>query len=129
MTDEKKENPKILFDVLWIFSGKKYESKKEFGDALKNYQIKITGKDKWQPDEIVIEKPQAEIFYERDWEYPPDDRIEFTLESENRKNFTALDLMFQLNNKIAGYDLGDYCFFEGLKFDTQIKKYVLHLGS
>lgn len=129
MSKKQPEKNKILFNILWTFGGKKYKSRKVFDRAIKKYQIKITGKDTWNANEIVSEKPQIEIFYERDWEYPPDDIIEFTLESENKQNFTALDLMFQLNNKIAEYDLGDFCFFEGLKFDAQIKKYVLHLGS
>ncbi len=123
------ENPKILFDILWNFCRKIYKSKKPFDQAIKKYQVKITGKDTWNSGKVVIEKPEIEIFFDRDWEYPPDDKIEFTLQSENAKNFTALDLMFQLNNKIAAYDLGDFCFFEGLKYDSKLKKYVLHLGS
>ncbi len=122
-------NSKILFDVRWTFRGKIYGSKKVFSRAVKKHQIKITGKDSWQAGETVIEKPQIKVVLERDWEYPPDDKIEFTLESKNRKNFTALDLMFQLNNFLAGYDLGDNCFFEGLKFDAESKKYLLNLGS
>lgn len=124
-----KKHSKILFDVIWTFRRKIYGSKKIFSRAVKKHQIKITGKDSWQADEIVIEKPQIKVILERDWEYPPDDRIEFALESEDRKNFTALDLMFQLNNFLAGYDLGDKCFFEGLKFDAENKKYFLNLGS
>ena len=117
-----KKNSKILFDVIWTFRGKIYKSKKVFNRAVKQHQIKITGKDSWQADEIVIEKPDIKVILERDWEYPPDNKIEFTLESEDRKVFTALDLIFQLNNVLAGYDLGDKCFFEGLKFDAESKK-------
>ena len=129
MPEKEDKNDKILFDVLWNFCGKNYESKKDFNRAIKKYQLDIKGKDTWQPDQIVIEKPEIEIFFERDWEYPPDDKIQFTLESENRKNFTALDLMFRLNKKIAEYDLGDFCFFEGLTFDSANNRYILHLGS
>ena len=120
---------KILFDILWTFRGKKYRSKEKFSREIKQYQIRITGKDTWNPDEIIIKKPQIEILLERDWEYPPDDKIEFTLESENSKKLTALCLMFQLNNILAGYDLGDNCFFEGLKFNSESGQYVLKLGS
>lgn len=123
------KSSKILFGILWTFRGKKYRSKEKFSREIKQYQIRITGKDTWKPDEIVIKKPQIEILLERDWEYPPDDKIEFTLESENSKNFTALDLLFQLNNILAGCDLGDNRFFEGLRFNSESGQYVLKLGS
>lgn len=128
--NDKAKNPEILSGIAWTFCRKKkYKSKDKFDNAVRQYQVDIKGKDVWQPGEIVFDKPEIKILLERDWEYPPDDKIEFTLESENSKKFSALDLMFQLNNFLTGYDLGDDCFFEGLRYESESRRYILKLGS
>ncbi len=123
------ENSKILSELFWAFSREKYSSKEEFSRKIKQYQIDINEKDSWQPDRIVVDKPQINLLLDMDWQLPPDDQIEFTLKSENEKGFTALDLIFQLNNFLAGYDLGDYQFFEGLKYTPETDRYLIKLGS
>jgi hypothetical protein len=120
---------KVLPDLLWVFQQTKYESKAEFNEAIKQYQIDIIEKNTWQPDEIVINKFEINLLLDMDWQSPPDDRIEFTLKSENSTRFTALDLMFQLNNTLAEYNLGDYRFFEGLIYFSEKDLYIINLGS
>lgn len=127
-TKNSSEN-KILFDILWIFRPKKYESRENFNQAIRQHQIDITENDTWQPDKIVIKKPQINVLLEMDWEIPPDDQVEFLIKSENSISFTASDLMFQINNHLAEYDLGDYKFFEGLNFNREKNLYVINLGS
>ncbi len=96
---------------------------------MKQYQVEMIGKDTWKPDEIVIDKPEMDILLEMNWNEPPNDRVECTLKSENNKNFTALDFMFQLHNFVAQYDLGDHQFFEGLNQDLESNRYIIHTGS
>lgn len=120
---------KIFFDILWIFRPKKYESREKFNQVVRQYQINITEKDAWQPDKIVIEKPQIKVLLEMDWEMPLDDQVEFFIKSENSISFTASDIMFQINNHLAEYDLGDYQFFEGLNLNRGKKLYIINLGS
>lgn len=123
------DNASMLFDVLWAFYEKEYKSKEEFSNEVKQYQIDINEKDTWKPDEIVFDKPEITLLLEMGWEEPPHDKVEFTLKSENNKNFTALDLMFQINNFLAQYDLSDHHFFEGLHKDSENNRYMIHLGS
>lgn len=128
-TNGNAETPrKILPELLWIF-GQKYDLKAEFSQAVKEYQIDIRGKDTWQPDAVVFNRPQIKILLEMDWELPPDDIAEFLIESESSENLTALDLIFQLNNLIAEYDLGDHVFFEGLTYSGKDDLYFINLGS
>lgn len=118
----------MLNNLLWAFSEKKYSSKEEFSRDVRQYQIEINGEDTWKPDEIVLDQSHIDILLEIDWEDPPNDKIQFTFNSDNSKNFNALDLMFQLHNFVAQYDLGDHHFFEGFSKNSQ-NQYVVDLGS
>lgn len=119
---------KILPDLLWSFR-QKYDSKQEFDQAVGQYQLDIRGKDTWQPEEIAVAKPQIKVLLEMDWESPPNDTALFTIKSVSSQNLTASELMFQLNNYIAEYDLGDYIFFEGLTYSEKDDLYFVNLGS
>ncbi len=123
------ENYIILPDLLWVFRQEKYQSKEEFSQQVKKYQVDITDQDNWKPGEIIFDERVINIIADFDWETPPDDRIEFSFQSDNAAGFTALDLLFRLNNFLADYDLGDSQFFEGLKYIPQNKQYLLKLGS
>ena len=118
----------ILRDIYWSFD-EKYESKEAFDSEMKQYQVDIGKEDTWQPDSIVLEQPAISLLLEMGWADPPLDEVTFQLESENKENFTALDLMFQLNNVLAEYDLGDHRFFEGLDHDPEDNRYTIRLGS
>jgi hypothetical protein len=125
----------ILSNLLWVFDYKeKYSSKENFSQEVEKYQEEIRGEDieeqkKWNPDKILINKPKIKLLFEMNWEDPPKDKVKFTLNSSNQKNFTALDLMFQLHNFIADYDLGNHHFFEGLRYDKDNDLYIVNLGS
>jgi hypothetical protein len=120
---------KLLAGLSWQFTDEPYQSKATFSDAVRARQVRIFGKDTWHPEEVLWDKPKLDLLLVRDWEYPPDNEVLFSLTSENSKNFTAVDLAFQLHNFLAQYHLSDYVFLEGLVWNPDNGRYVIHLGS
>lgn len=123
------EKHKILSHLSWTFNEKKYESKEIFNRQVEQHQINLSRNSVWHPFEIVISKAEIKMLLDFDWEMPPDDKIKFVFKSSNSNGFTALDLMFQLNNFLADYDLGDSHFFEGLEYIIEKDQYLVKLGS
>jgi uncharacterized RDD family membrane protein YckC len=114
----------ILPGIAWTFNQTKYTSKEKF-----NEEIKAMNNKTWKPDQVVYPKREIRVSLEIPWENPPNDLFQFTFESNNLENFTALDLMYQLTNAVARHDLGDKRYFEGLWYDEQNNKYWVDLGS
>ncbi|WP_048504788.1 hypothetical protein [Chryseobacterium angstadtii] len=131
----------ILSNIFWAFKRQNYPSIEDFNNEVKDYQKRIL-KDKasWDPEKIVIDAPEIDVCYEA-WirgkenistnetllesEKDPfhQDNSEngmfqvelcATLKAANGTNFTALDLLHQLQNQVSNKELGDHLFFEGL---------------
>ena len=120
----------VLKDISWTFNNT-FNTKDEFNTAITQYQIVIKGTSiKWTPHEIVTPLSHMSIILDRDWIEEEEEQL-ITLEVSNADGspLTSLDVLYQLNNSLADYDLGDLQFFEGLEFLPDQNAYLLKLGS
>jgi hypothetical protein len=125
----------VMGSTLWSFIGTTFDDPATFSEEVRQYHIDVTGKDTWAPDLVVLPVPHVQLAYEY-WD-DNDDQIEdvLDLKSSNGRDFTALDLLFQLHNAVVEEIRdGDHHFFEGLTLDTEvptgeIPQYLLNLGS
>ncbi|MCT2407948.1 hypothetical protein NZD88_10405 [Chryseobacterium antibioticum] len=152
----------ILSNIVWAFKGNHHNSIDDFNKEINHYQTLILKeKASWDADQMVITVPEINVCYEA-WIKGKEDiaanetllgdendvfdednsdhgmfQVEFCarLKASNGAYFTALDLLFQLENQVANKDLGDHIFFEGLTAnDTESLKnetplYSMYLGS
>lgn len=118
----------LMRDVYWAFGGKVFESRAEFSEKIRQYQIDIKEKDDWQPEREVLSAAVINLIYEF-WE--GDREVEKTVEilADNGESFTAGELLFKIHNLVTE-DLRemDRHFFEGLSLDKP-PTYWLSLGS
>ncbi|KIA88089.1 hypothetical protein [Kaistella jeonii] len=148
----------LLNNIAWNFNETEYDSKEGFNEAISQYQIKIKKQESsWNPNEIVIENPVVDIVFMawieenglaenetllEDEDFFDDESnsefglfqadIQVRLHAENGKNFSALELMYQLDQQMKPKELGDDLFFEGLgglESDSRIPKFYLFCGS
>ncbi|MCT2563056.1 hypothetical protein [Chryseobacterium herbae] len=152
----------LLSNILWAFHRKSYNSIEDFNTEITDYQTRILKeKTSWEPYTIVIDAPEINVFYEA-WIKGKEDiatnetllgdendvlsednsdfgmfQAEFSarLKASNGVNFTALDLLYQLQNQVSQKDLGDHIFFEGLtpndagQEENNTPTYSMYLGS
>ncbi|KFF02248.1 DUF1266 domain-containing protein [Chryseobacterium luteum] len=157
----------ILSNIVWAFQRRKYDSRENFNSELAEYQTVIL-KELADPDtkQIAIDEPEIDVSYEV-WIKGKEDiavneqlideeqdafnidnsddgmyQVELCarLKAANGKNFTILDLMYQLEQQLLNKDLGDHIFFEGLtsinntqqqqqQQQSSIPTYYMNLGS
>ncbi len=125
----------IMGDTLWSFAGDTYDTRAEFSDEVREYHLDIEGEDTWRPDEVVLPVPRVKVSYEYWNDDGDEEEAELDLTAENGKNFTALDLLFQIHNAVVERlrDM-DHHFFEGLEVESApdgdgIPRALLWLGS
>lgn len=132
---------RVLPAIAWTFQAKSYNSPREFDADVAEYQRNILAdRAQWDANEIVVDAPEIELCYMcwikgmedlnpnetllDDEEEAFDDDNEDSgyyqveicarLRASNEKNFTALDLLYQMEKQLIGKELGDHIFFEGL---------------
>lgn len=121
MTDEKTHDDfplNVMPAVVWsFFDGEQFDDPAEFDRRVREYHVKVTEEDTWDPDEVVLSAPAVRVA----WfgaESPDDD--EYTdfvtlLRSDDGARFTAGELLLKLNNALAPHLKGvDHSFYEGL---------------
>lgn len=148
----------LLSTISWTFTDTEYDSRKDFKEDLTQYQLKTKQViSSWNPDEIIIENQivdivfrawidkeglaKNEILLEDDDFFDDESNSEFglfqadiqaRLHAENGKNFSAVELMYQLDQQMKPKELGDDVFFEGLgslESEGTIPKFYLFCGS
>jgi len=153
----KKIKMDVLSNTAWNFNETEYESKEDFNEEISRYQIQFK-KDatSWNPDEIVVENETVDLVFmawieedgleenetlleDPDF-FDDESKSEFGLfqadiqvrfEADNGKNFSALELMFKIDQQMKPKELGDELFFEGLgslESETDIPKFYLFCG-
>ncbi|WP_036153789.1 hypothetical protein [Maribacter forsetii] len=128
---EKKEleNPPLLTNVYWNFSGNTFKNKEEFIATVHDYHLQI-GK-KWESNNKTIAVPVLIISYQ----YIKENKTrtgKMTL--KNTEAWTEADLLLAIHNKCATKIQNQYnCFIEGLLFHDHnkdgIPTYFLNLGN
>lgn len=152
----------LLSNIIWAFKKKGYNSVEDFNKEITDYQTLILKeKASWEPDQLVIDAPEINVFYEA-WikgkenmaanetllgdesdVFSEDNsdhgmfQVELCakLKACNTTNFTALDLLYQLQNQVSNKELGDHIFFEGLtpqsseEEKNHIPSYYMYCGS
>lgn len=146
---------RVLSNTVWAFKNHHYSNIEDFNKEIAHYQTVILKERAiWDADQIVINTPEIDVCYEA-WikgkedissnetvtdeanAFNEDDsdhglfQVEFCarLKASNGTYFTALDLLFQLENQVANKDLGDHIFFEGLTANDTEEKYQTPLYS
>ncbi|MGE8380608.1 MAG: DUF1266 domain-containing protein [Sphingobacterium sp.] len=131
----------VLSAIAWTFQAKSYHSSQEFDADVAEYQRDILAdRAQWDANEIVVDAPEIELCYmcwikgmedlnpneillddeEEAFDEDNGDDGYFQVEicariqASNGKNFTALDLLYQMEKQLIGKELGDHIFFEGL---------------
>lgn len=146
----------LLSNIVWPFKNHHYNDIEDFNKEVAHYQTLILKERAiWDANQIVINAPKIDVCYEA-WIKGKEDissnetvtdeddafnednsdhglfQVEFCarLKASNGAYFTALDLLFQLENQMVNKDLGDHIFFEGLTAnDTEEQKYETPLYS
>ena len=124
----------IMADTIWSFIGEKFRDRTAFSDEVREYHLDIDGEDSWKPEEVVLDAPRVQVAYEY-WD-DEGEELEALLDltAANAKNFTALDLLFQLHNATVEHLRdNDHHFFEGLDVEAEqtdgVLRATLWLGS
>lgn len=150
----------ILLHVAWRFQRKRYRNIEEFEKEVNLYQKDtLENRNRWSPNQIAVEQSEIEVCYLvwirsmedlKENEYLLDDEADALcednadngyyqvelcarLKSPNGRHFTALDLLYQLEEQVSEKELGDHIFFEGLdaieKDEEGIPMFYLSCGS
>jgi hypothetical protein len=148
----------LLSNIGWNFDETEYDSREDFNKEITSYQTQFKKYiAAWNPDEIVIPNKTVELVFMawieqdgleenetllEDAEFFDDlSKSEFGLfhadiqarfKAENGKNFSALEIMYLIDQQMKNKELGDDLFFEGLgslESDTDTPKFYLFCGS
>lgn len=97
-------------------------------DILPNEKLLGFENDYWKYEAAAEFKKEDKSTYER---YKSN--VLATLNADDNKSFTAIELLFKINQQLANKELGDHVFFEGLGVDLdatiEIPSYLLINGS
>ena len=148
----------LLNTVVWTFTETEYDSPVDFNNDISQYQITVKKENtSWNPEEIAIESKafdlvfmawieenglaENEILLEDEDFFDDETNSEFGLfqadiqariHADNGKNFTALELMYKIDQQLKPKELGDDLLFEGLgslESDSEIPKFYLFCRS
>lgn len=124
-------HPKRLLQRLpWIFDATAYPSARAFGEAVAKYQRDMERKDvDWRPDAVVLAAPEV-VVSACVWEGKEQVDLLHPLRSADPAGFTAAELLWRIHAALAGKELGDHRFFEGLTLSRDDPlTYTLRCGS
>ena len=149
---------KLLNQICWSFSNKKYEDLEQFNKKVAKYNHEIMANENvWDAEKIVVFSEKIDIYYTA-WITGPEDilpneelcededffedednsdgehfqaEIKMSLDANNKKYFLAGELLFKIHNQFANKELGDHTFFEGLSVleGGNLNKFYIHFGS
>lgn len=150
----REKGEEMLNHIYWAFDEKTYTSVDTFSEALKSYME--DNRKNWKPEETAVKAGKAYIVYEAflsgkeellanekvvdESDLDEENRIdglfqtdiEALLSANNGRCFTSGELLMKVHNQLAGKDLGDHCFFEGLEWvemEDGIPRWRVRLGS
>lgn len=150
----REKGEEMLNHIYWAFDEKTYTSVDTFSEDLKSY-MEDNCKN-WKPEGTAVEAGKVYIVYEAflsgreellanekvvdESDLDEENRvdglfqtdIEALLSADNGRCFTSGELLMKVHNQLAGKDLGDHCFFEGLeRVETEdgIPRWRVRLGS
>ena len=127
----------LLNHIYWTFTEDKYTSVSTFSKDMSAYMEE--NRENWKPEEIAVKGRNVYIIYEAfisgreellDNEQVVDESaldeecridglfqtdIQMLLTADNGSCFTNGELLMKIHNQMAGKDLGDHQFFEGLE--------------
>ncbi len=133
---------RVLPSLFWRFAaeGKVWPDAQTLDEAIRAYQIAIKDNDDhWNPKAVVLPAPEVKVVFEC-WDRAGEHEFEpsLTLTADTNDGFTAMGLMLALCNTMGQHLqdnkrwLGDHCFFEGMRLNTEWKdtpSYFMYLGS
>ena len=126
----------IAGNTAWCFSKNAQQNLEEFNHEIARYNQVVLGEnDSWNAHEIVIPQINIGIVFQH-WTQQNERKYEYmALTASNEQGFSLLDLIFQIQLQLAGIDLGDHLFFEGLQplpdinGEGSLPCYILRCGS
>jgi hypothetical protein len=129
---------RLLSEVVWIIKPKRYADQAALELAVREYHVAIMKSDeRWQPDTRVLSAQKLEVGFEC-WIGDDQLDVEIELETADPEGWTTLELLFAIQQGIAGYliandgALYDHCFFEGLSLGSSKgarPSYSVNFGS
>lgn len=146
----------LLDNIFWLFTDTEYDSAEDFNFAISQYQDE-NEENNWKPTQIILESSTLNIVF-RAWIeenslaenetlledadfFDDETRSEFGLyeadimanfKADNGKNFSALELMYKIDQQLKEKELGDDHIFESLgelENENNIPKFYLFCGS
>lgn len=102
----------------------------EAGKVYIVYEAFLSGREELLANEKVVDESDLDEENRVDGLFQTD--IEALLSADNGRCFTSGELLMKVHNQLAGKDLGDHCFFEGLeRVETEdgIPRWRVRLGS
>jgi hypothetical protein len=150
---------RVMSTIVWTFQAKSYHSIDEFDASVVKYQHDILAeRAQWDAAEVVVDVPEMELCYmcwikgmedlnpnetllddedafDEDNEDDGNYQVEISarIQASNGKNFTSLDLLYQMEQQLSGKELGDHIFFEGLdrveNYTGDVPLYYISFGS
>jgi hypothetical protein len=117
------EQSVILEAILWCFIGEPFESRAEFEQEVKLYQLEVNGSaEHWQPTEIAIPDPRIRVSFSFTSEDEEQHAV-FELRADGPGGFESGELLFKIHNAVVEILCEDpHQYFEGLCFDTSWQK-------
>jgi hypothetical protein len=126
----------IMGEVAWSFTDDPFLDLDTFSNEVKNYHSYVFdgNTERWDPEEVVLEAPIVAIVFSYLDQEDNTILVTFRLKARNGKNFTAVDLLFQVHNKtVARLRETKYKYFEGFEFiekeENSVPCYEILLGS
>lgn len=127
----------LLRQLSWSFRTD-FATPEDFGAAVLQYQMDIhENSNGWEPDAVILPFSRVGIHWEglNRQQNEMIDKYDI-VESSSSKGFTALELLYKVNQIMVGdCRLMDHCFFEGFHYakgpdkGTGIVEYRVYQGS
>lgn len=148
---------RVFHNVIWDFLDDMPIERDDFNNAVIAKQFfNFNNSDNWDPNEIIIHKPKVIISYRtmmcsqegiydnekviklEQFTLPEElgegDDLLFgtiytTLETDNKENFAALELLYKLHKQLLNKDSMMHLYFDGLEINKQPKNkydYLMH---
>jgi hypothetical protein len=124
----------VMIGVSWSFGAPTFGTREAFEESVRAYQVQIRGEDTWNPDEVVIPRPQVKVMY-RTWIRGKEAEPVVELLADNGASFTAGELLFKVHRAVAdNLRKRDHKFFWGFRLSgdpgiNEVPLYYMRLGS
>ena len=104
----------LLRNLLWQLGSRRFATPADLVASVRDYYSQLEIECTWQPDELVLPIRELDLRFEAFVVETHRDTVFAAIRSDDPRGFTAAQLLWHIHETLAGYDLGDHKFFEGV---------------